>query len=154
MHGRGVCTAREHAWQGACMAGGMCDRGMCGRGHAWQGACMAGGMHGRGHVWQGACVAGGMHGRGHAWQGSMCCRGHVWEEACVAGGHAWHTGPPGRYDKIWSMSGRYASYWNAFFNWFLLFFTGAKVKSLLDIFVYDASVPIWLILSLLLLNPS
>ena len=32
--------------------------GMHGRGHAWQGACMAGGVHGRG-----ACVVGGMHGR-------------------------------------------------------------------------------------------
>ena len=32
---------------------------MHGRGHAWQGACMAGGMHGRGHAWQGACMVGG-----------------------------------------------------------------------------------------------
>ena len=52
----------------ACMAkGGMCGEGgmhgregVHGRGHAWQGACMAGGMHGGGGegVWQGACVAG------------------------------------------------------------------------------------------------
>ena len=33
-------------------------------GHAWQGACMVGGMCGRGHVWQR-----GMHGRGMVWQG-------------------------------------------------------------------------------------
>ena len=45
-----------------CPQGDMHDRG-----HAWQGACMAGGMHGRGkvHAWQGGihdreCV----HGRG------------------------------------------------------------------------------------------
>ena len=35
-------------------------------GHAWQGACVVGGMHGRGHAWQGACVAGGMRGNGRA----------------------------------------------------------------------------------------
>ena len=36
MHGRG------HAWQGACMAVGMCDRrGVHGKGQAWRGACMA-----------------------------------------------------------------------------------------------------------------
>ena len=47
-----------------------------------------GGMHaGRGHVWWGACMLGGMHGG----------RG-----ACMV------------YDEIWSMSGWYASYWNAF----------------------------------------
>ena len=45
MHGRGVCTAGEHAFQGACMAGGMCDGE-----HVWQGACITGGMHGRGHA--------------------------------------------------------------------------------------------------------
>ena len=43
---------------GACVAKGVCmaERGsMCGRGgHAWQEACMAGGVHGRGHVWH-AC---------------------------------------------------------------------------------------------------
>ena len=33
-------------------------------GHAWQGACIVGGMHGGGHVWQGQCAwQGGMHGR-------------------------------------------------------------------------------------------
>ena len=78
--------------RGACVAGGM-----CGRGHAWQG-----GMRGRG-----ACVAGGMCERGHG-------GGHVWQGACMEGGYAWQGGMHGRYYEIWSMSGRYASYWNAF----------------------------------------
>ena len=30
------------------------------------------------------------------------------------GGHAWQGGVRGRYYEIRSMSGRYASYWNAF----------------------------------------
>ena len=53
---------------GACMAGGM-----------WQGS-----MHGRGGE---ACVAGGdMHGKGggRAWQWGVCGRGAAWQ-----GGHAW-----------------------------------------------------------------
>ena len=63
-----------------------------------------GGMHGGacvvgGHAWWGACVVGG-HGGGHAWGGGV--RG--------GGGHVCH----GRYHGIRSMSGRYASYWNAF----------------------------------------
>ena len=76
--------------------------------HGW-GVCMAivgvwlGGMHGhRG------CVAGGggMHGQGCAWWGGM--HGGV----CV-----YHTCPHPRPDAMrysWSMSGWYASYWNAF----------------------------------------
>ena len=64
----------------------MCGRGACmAGGHVWQG-----GVHGRG-----ACMVGGMHGRGCAWQGGHAC-------------------PPRGYDEIRSMSGRYASYWNAF----------------------------------------
>ena len=59
-------------------------------GCAWQG-----GMHGGG-----ACVAGGVHSR----------RGHAWQEG---GMHGW-GGVRGRYYEIRSMSGRYASYWNAF----------------------------------------
>ena len=103
----------------------MCGGGGCGRGHAWQGVCMAGracvagGMHGRGGVrgrgcaWQGACVAGGgacMMG-GHVWQGGMCSRG-----VCMTGGHVYHAHSPNRYYShgIWSMSGQYASSWNAF----------------------------------------
>ena len=46
--------------------------------------------------------------------GGVCGR-----EACIMGGvHA----PSGRYYEIWSMSGRYASYWNAF----LLLFSNLK----------------------------
>ena len=49
----------------------------------------------------GSCVAGGVHGRGCVWRG----------------------GVHGRYYEIWSMSGRYASYWNAY-----LFFLNSEVK--------------------------
>ena len=61
--------AREHVWQGTCMAGGMhgsghaWEEGICGGGHACQGVCMGGG-----HEWWGACMVGSVHGRGHAWQ--------------------------------------------------------------------------------------
>ena len=86
MHGREACMAGGHAWWG----------------HAWQGLCMAGGAYMAGghawwgHAWQGVCMAGtGMHGRG----------------VCVACMHA--PPPPRRYYEIRSMSGRYASYWNA-----------------------------------------
>ena len=65
------------------------------------------GVHGRGGAWQGgmhggrACVAGGMHGRG-----DMCGRGSM---------HATHAPCQILWDMvIWSMSGQYASYWNAF----------------------------------------
>ena len=86
--------------------------GMCGtwQGCAWQGgACVAGGMCGGG-----VCMVGGMHGR----------EGHAWWHGCMVGGeHVCHS----RYYEIWSMRGRYASYWNAFlllclildFLWFL-----------------------------------
>ena len=47
----GTCMAK-----GACMAGGMHDGGVHGRGHAWQRVCMVGGG--------GACMAGDMHGSG------------------------------------------------------------------------------------------
>ena len=52
MHGRRVCMVVGHAWQtGRAWQGCVCGRrDMCGRGHAWQGACMAGGMHDRGHA--------------------------------------------------------------------------------------------------------
>ena len=79
-----------------------------GGGHAWWGACMAG---------RGACVTGvgvcmveGMHGRGACMVGGMHGRG-----AGMHGGAGVHS----RYYEIWSMSGQYASYWNAFS--FLLF---------------------------------
>ena len=67
-----------------------------------------------GHVWllggmpdcqRGACVVAG----GHAW-----LPGGAW----LLGGHAWlwegMHGCGGGYDEIRSMSGRHASYWNAF----------------------------------------
>ena len=54
---------------------------------------------------RGACVAGGVHGEG----------------ACVAGGRVCHS----RYYEIRSMSGRYASYWNAFL--LILKFTSLSV---------------------------
>ena len=68
----------------------VCPQG----GHAWLvgGVCgCRGGMHGCGGV---CMVAGGMHG----------CRG-----VCMVAGGACVG-----YHEIWSMSGRYASYWNAF----------------------------------------
>ena len=83
---------------GACMAGGMHGQGgVHGRGHAWQGgACVAG-----------TCMVGGVHGGGgvHGREGGMHGRGAYM--TCM---------PPGRYYGygIGSMSGRYASYWNAF----------------------------------------
>ena len=54
-----------------------------------------------GYVFTGVCLStgGGVRGRGHVWQGGV--RG---------GGHACHS----RYYGIRSMSGRYASNWNAF----------------------------------------
>ena len=71
-----------------CPRGGACVAP--GMGCAWQG-----GMHGR----EGAYVAGGVHGGG----AYVCGRG---------GGHVCHC----RYYGIRSMSGRYASYWNAFLS--------------------------------------
>ena len=53
---RGGVHGGGHARQGVCMAGGVWQGDVHGRG-----ACMAGGMHGRG-----ACMEG-----GHAWQGGM-----------------------------------------------------------------------------------
>ena len=105
--GGGCVWQGAHAWQGD----------LHGRGHVWQGgicgkgsmigracmhdmvACMAGGC-----AWQGVCMAGGVHCRGHVWQGGMA------------------QIPPGRYE-IRSMSGRYASYWNAFLLYMRLVLT-------------------------------
>ena len=80
-----LLQAGGHAWlQGVCMF--------------WGGMCGYGGVHGcRGHVW----LAGGMRGCGGA---CMVVGG-----ACVVAGGAC-TG----YNEIRSISGRYASYWNAF----------------------------------------
>ena len=103
--GGGVHGCWGHAWlwgghvwlQGGCMfAGGM--RGCRGCVHGCRGACMVAG----GQTWLlGVCIVAG----GCVVVGDMCgCGGHAWwqGEACVG------------YDEIRSMSGRYASYWNAF----------------------------------------
>ena len=66
--------------------------------HGCRGACMVAG----GHAW----LPGGMHGfqEVHGCGGDMHgCRGHAWLWGVCIG-----------YDKIRSMSRRYASYWNAF----------------------------------------
>ena len=101
-----VCPQGGHAWQagGHAWWGGMHGEACVVGGHAW------GGMCGRGHAWWGACVAGGMVGGMHGGVG-----------VCVAGGHVCH----GRYHGIRSMSGRYASYWNAF-----LFLVVLRITSL------------------------
>ena len=95
---RGACVVSlgGHVWL---LPGGACVVAL--GGHAWLllggrawllpgGACVVapGGMHG--------CSGGGMHG--------------------CSGGHAWllRGGMHGFFDEIRSMSGRYASYWNAF----------------------------------------
>ena len=106
--------------------------------HAWLWGCawLQGGMHGcSGHAWllgvhgcRACMVAGGIHGcrgmvcmvaGGHAWlqkgawlQGGMCGCGE-----CV-----WLPGGCIGYDKIWSMSGQYTSYWNAFLFHFISFY--------------------------------
>ena len=70
--------------------------GMCGWGEG--ASCMAAG----GHAWLvGECVW--LQGVVHGCGGCM-----------VVGGHAWLLGECIGYDEIWSMSGWYASYWNAF----------------------------------------
>ena len=101
----GMC-GRGHAWRGGCAWQGGMHGGVCGRGCAWQGACVVGG-----HAW-GACMAG-VHGRGVCMVG-----GHAWWGVCMAEGCACHAHPPCRYygHGIQSMSGRYASYWNAFLS--------------------------------------
>ena len=144
--GEGVCGCwGGHAclWRGTWLLGGMCGcqggvwwlpGGMCGcggcvwlpGGHAW----LQWEVHGcGGHAWlprgvvvRGACVVA----RGHAWlPGGM--RG-CWGACVVAGGggmhgcwgHVWLPGACIGYDEIRSMSGRYASYWNAFLFIFIL----------------------------------
>ena len=130
--GHARLLAGGHVWLlwGVCMVarGGVrgCSRGACvvapggvvapGEacvvalgGHVWllQGGvrgCSSGGMCG--------CSRGGMHGcsRGHAWLlwGGMCGCSQGGMRGCSRGGLH------GFFDEIRSMSGRYASYWNAF----------------------------------------
>ena len=60
----GDVHCRGHTWQGGGIHGrGLHGRGLCGRGHAWQGACVVGGMHDRGACMAGemATAAGGIH---------------------------------------------------------------------------------------------
>ena len=89
----------------------------CSGGHAW---LLQGGLHGcSGGVGGMHGCSGGMHGYsgGHVWLLWGVCmvapRG-----ACIVapGGHAWLLwgGMRGVFDEIRSMSGWYASYWNAF----------------------------------------
>ena len=112
----GACVVAPggHAWL---LWGGV--RG-CSGGHAWllQGgrawllpgghAWLLGGV--RGFIW-GACVVlfGGVHGfiQGHAWFYLGGVRGFIW--GGVRGFFSFFG-----YNEIRSMSGRYASYWNAF----------------------------------------
>ena len=116
---QGVCMVTGGcAWLlGACMVVGVC---MVAGGHAWLwGACMVvGGVCGCGGcVW----LLGGIHGCGvgrgvhGCWGVSMVAEGMhgCWGVCVVVGG-----GCIG-YNEIRSMSGRYASYWNAFL--FILF---------------------------------
>ena len=102
-HGPTVQCQRHSCWpylppanevcEGYVLQVSVCPRGggRAWRGHAWQGVCMAeGGMRGRG-----ACMARGVCGRG----------------ACVA--HSLTPPPTLAITTIRSMSGRYASCWNA-----------------------------------------
>ena len=128
VHGRGVCVAvgmhdRGHVWQvGHAWQGGVCGRGhVWWWGHAWQGVCMVGGICGRGMHGRGVCVGGGTCMAG-------ACRGHAWQGVCMPGGvHARGTGmpctlPPNTMRYGQSMHRRYASYWNAFLlNLYCLF---------------------------------
>ena len=125
---RGMCVVLfgGHAWfysgggvhgfiRGACMVlfGGACM--VLFGGHAWfysggRAWFYSGGMHG--FIWGGmrGFIRGGMHG---FIRGGM--HGFIWG-ACVVlfgGGRAWFF-QFFRYNEIRSMSGRYASYWNAF----------------------------------------
>ena len=100
----------------------------------WGGACVV--APGGGHVWflpGGACVValgGGMRG---------CSGGHAWllpGRACMvfAGGHAWFFlgGACVGYDEIRSMSGRYASYWNAFLLYIVLHSASSRTRTHTD----------------------
>ena len=103
--GGGVCVVAWGACVVAgrvCVVGGACMAvGGCGWGCAWLLGGMCGwGVHGC-RVGAAVCMVAG----GHAWLGGACV---------VAGGHVWWWGGACvGYDEIRSMSGRYASYWNA-----------------------------------------
>ena len=106
----GVCLSTGGACVVARRWGGVrgCSRGgrawLLPGGHAW---LLWGGM--RGCLWWG----------GHAWLLWGGVHGCSWGACMVApggAGHAWLLwgGMRGFFDEIRSMSGRYASYWNAF----------------------------------------
>ena len=100
----------DGAWPGACMARGVCVAG----GYAWQGGVHAQGVcmaRGGAFVAGGACMA-----RVCAWLGDV----HGWGVCMARGACAACTPPTPRPDTTrygQSMSGRYASYWNAFLFW-------------------------------------
>ena len=113
------CARGEHVWL---LGGGMCGCQaeacvVAGDMHCCQGAC----------VIVGACmVAGGMHG----------CWGHTWSlggGACMG------------YNEIRSMSGQYASYWNAFLFilviriTYMIFESGNYGKT--EMFTYEYALP-------------
>ena len=121
MHGcsRGACMVAPEGVRGC--SGGVCVVLFGGHGFIW------GGMHG--FIW-GVCVV--LFG-GHAW--------FYWG-ACVVlfGGHVWFYSGGMRgfftffgYNEIWSMSGQYASYWNAFL--FVRFLTTSNVSNIYVIYV-------------------
>ena len=120
MHG---CWGGMHGCWGACMVvGGVCGcRGMHGcRGHVWlPGVCMVvGGMHSCWGACVGACmVVGGMCMVACMVVGGICgCR---WLTCVVVGAYMVVGGGACiGYYEIQSMSGRYASYWNAFLFFF------------------------------------
>ena len=108
-------------------------------------ACVVlfGGM--RGFI-QGACM---VLFRGHAWfySGAHACvvlfGGHAW---FYLGGHAWffRGGMHGffsffGYNEIRSMSGRYASYWNAFLFKFVVFQTSGVFQCLVLTTVFGST---------------
>ena len=125
---RGVCVVAlgGHVWllRGACVvAPGVCGccQGGCVVALRWHAWLLPGGMHG---CSRGMCVValGGMRGgsgeggiRGCSWEACMVAARGV--HGCCWGGHAWLLwGVHGirRDMEIRSMSGWYASYWNAF----------------------------------------
>ena len=92
---------------------GVCDsvhgggmHGCQGGVHRCRGACV---VMGEGE-WVHGCRGGGVHGcRGCAWLWGGTCMVVGRGRACMG------------YDEIWSLSGRYASYWNVYLFWFHFF---------------------------------
>ena len=79
---------------------------------------MVAGMHGKGESMHGkgacgGCMAEGACVTGECMAGGCVWWGHVWQGGVHARGRAWQGDVRGRYYVIRSMSGRYASYWNA-----------------------------------------